>query len=191
MKKAEIWTISISIIALLLSIISILLSSPLLIDLYKKPIINISGTVDRINSDSVQVFYQIDNSGKSDAENIYIKIHCIEHDTVTFTFTGIDTHELKKVETKNIDNVFKMDERVYVVHNLPINNPILVTITTNKNMYYIAKKYIGNRQAVISNSFRIPDIANVISAKCKINYDRRRIKQSNKDGDPLVFRKYK
>jgi hypothetical protein len=133
MLQGEKIAIGISIIALVVSIINTILTSPVIINLYSKPEISVVEANRDLNGDTFRTMFIVKNNGSSTAKNVELVLNVNADDIVQTMqgFTGEMAEEPNGPPLKTV--TLKLDY-------LPPNDSFVVLLTGNKeNLISIAE----------------------------------------------------
>lgn len=173
MDKAEKYSVAISSVALIVSIVTLVLTSPLIIDYIRRPIFEITSTHRMVFDDRFVSWFQVTNTGGSSSRGIVLKVMCLAGDNITFPQYGLTSVELRKAADISTNSPVDIQERVYEIGELHPNRPIWLVIGSKKIDIDLYKAY---RQAQRDRfSLRLPTISSVVAGDAEIKIAQRRV----------------
>ena len=125
MRRGEKIAIGVSVIALLVSVINIILTSPVIIDLYSKPDISVMETNRELAGDTFRTMFIVNNEGSSTANNVELVLNAHAKDIVQ-TIQGFTGEMMEKPNGPSFKTV------TLKVNYLPPNDSFVVLLTGSK-----------------------------------------------------------
>ena len=174
MERIDIINISLSITAIFISIISLLFTSPLIVDKINEPVLRMVLSYPMIYDDKVITWCKVNNSGRSTSKNISIKMLCLEKDEINISSTGTNKLRLVNNEKLNFETQYLVEERIYEISDITPREGVLLTIKSNRKDWDQMKLEGGLKSSF--GSLYVPDVINLISPGSKIVLNKTRVK---------------
>ncbi|KUJ75284.1 hypothetical protein AVO42_08095 [Thiomicrospira sp. XS5] len=135
MQRGEKIAIGVSVIALLVSVINTILTSPVIINLYSKPDISVVETNRELDGDTFRTMFIVKNKGSSTAKNVELVLNAYAKDIVQ-TMQGFTGEMIEKPNGPHFKTA------TLKVNYLPPNDSFIVLLTGRKeSLVSISKAY--------------------------------------------------
>lgn len=157
MQRGEKIAIGVSVIALLVSVINTILTSPVIIDLYSKPDISVVETNRELDGDTFRTMFIVKNEGSSTAKNVELVLNTHAKDIVQ-TMQGFTGEMIEKPNGPPFKTV------TLKVNYLPPNDSFIVLLTGSKeSLVSTAKAY--NMEDGSPSNLTIPNAVSIRSER--------------------------
>lgn len=146
-RKRDHFATVLSVLALAISVIGIILTSPLIIEYYDRPQLVGSASIRYENSTFVNHEFTVRNTGRSMATGIEIEVYCLPTDSFEVLFGPSDVSTQKK--NQSIDDVFRLQQVFIRASRLTPNEHITFSVSSQVDELSNTNQFLNHKQIPI------------------------------------------